>query len=158
MKDAECTKSDIGEVILVGGRFYKHLFRIPYLISVVELRRRWKENYDGNSQKYYNKLPCVCACKVDELQKLGHYLEFFVLSWSYWPVLIFWRRIFQSLLVFLGEFFKRCVLSCINICLQGMSRMPKVQDTCKEIFGRTPSKAVNPDEAVAMGAAIQGNC
>ena len=34
--------------------------------------------------------------------------------------------------------------------------MPKVQDTCKEIFGRNPSKAVNPDEAVAMGAAIQG--
>jgi len=38
----------------------------------------------------------------------------------------------------------------------GMTRMPKVQDTCQEIFGRTPSKAVNPDEAVAMGAAIQG--
>jgi len=38
----------------------------------------------------------------------------------------------------------------------GMSRMPKVQETCKDIFGRTPSKAVNPDEAVAMGAAIQG--
>merc|ERR1712203_1320101 len=35
------------------------------------------------------------------------------------------------------------------------SRMPKVQDTCKEIFGRAPSKSVNPDEAVAMGAAIQ---
>ena len=34
--------------------------------------------------------------------------------------------------------------------------MPKVQDTCKEIFGRNPSKSVNPDEAVAMGAAIQG--
>ena len=33
--------------------------------------------------------------------------------------------------------------------------MPKVQETCKEIFGRNPSKAVNPDEAVAMGAAIQ---
>lgn len=38
----------------------------------------------------------------------------------------------------------------------GMSRMPKVQDTVKEIFGRPPSKAVNPDEAVAIGAAIQG--
>jgi len=38
----------------------------------------------------------------------------------------------------------------------GMSRMPKVQETCKEIFGKVPSKAVNPDEAVAMGAAIQG--
>jgi len=38
----------------------------------------------------------------------------------------------------------------------GMSRMPKVQDTCKEVFGRAPSKSVNPDEAVAMGAAIQG--
>merc|ERR1712209_324554 len=42
------------------------------------------------------------------------------------------------------------------ILVGGMSRMPKVQDTCKEIFGRAPSKAVNPDEAVAMGAAIQG--
>jgi len=42
------------------------------------------------------------------------------------------------------------------ILVGGMSRMPKVQDTCKEVFGRSPSKAVNPDEAVAMGAAIQG--
>ncbi|XP_067036841.1 stress-70 protein, mitochondrial-like [Acropora muricata] len=38
----------------------------------------------------------------------------------------------------------------------GMTRMPKVQSTVQEIFGRTPSKAVNPDEAVAVGAAIQG--
>jgi len=38
----------------------------------------------------------------------------------------------------------------------GMTRMPKVQETVKDIFGRVPSKAVNPDEAVAVGAAIQG--
>jgi len=38
----------------------------------------------------------------------------------------------------------------------GMTRMPKVQDTVKTIFGKAASKAVNPDEAVAMGAAIQG--
>jgi len=38
----------------------------------------------------------------------------------------------------------------------GMSRMPKVQTLVQEIFGRAPSKSVNPDEAVAMGAAIQG--
>ncbi|XP_020892188.1 stress-70 protein, mitochondrial [Exaiptasia diaphana] len=38
----------------------------------------------------------------------------------------------------------------------GMTRMPKVQQTVQEIFGRQPSKAVNPDEAVAIGAAIQG--
>jgi len=38
----------------------------------------------------------------------------------------------------------------------GMSRMPKVQDIVKDIFGKSASKAVNPDEAVAMGAAIQG--
>merc|ERR1719388_372379 len=37
-----------------------------------------------------------------------------------------------------------------------MSRMPKVQETVTSVFGRTPSKGVNPDEAVAMGAAIQG--
>ncbi|XP_077503103.1 heat shock protein 70 cognate 5 [Amblyomma americanum] len=38
----------------------------------------------------------------------------------------------------------------------GMTRMPKVQETVQEIFGKQPSKAVNPDEAVAVGAAIQG--
>jgi molecular chaperone DnaK len=38
----------------------------------------------------------------------------------------------------------------------GMSRMPKVQSIVKELFGRDPSKGVNPDEVVAMGAAIQG--
>ena len=60
MKDAECTKSDIGEVILVGGRFYKHSFRIPYFISFVELRRRWKENYDGTAWNItINCLVCV---------------------------------------------------------------------------------------------------
>uniref|UniRef100_A0A8C6V2I7 Stress-70 protein, mitochondrial n=1 Tax=Neogobius melanostomus TaxID=47308 RepID=A0A8C6V2I7_9GOBI len=38
----------------------------------------------------------------------------------------------------------------------GMSRMPKVQQTVQDLFGRAPSKSVNPDEAVAIGAAIQG--
>merc|ERR1712136_71319 len=38
----------------------------------------------------------------------------------------------------------------------GMSRMPKVQTVVQDVFGRAPSKSVNPDEAVAMGAAIQG--
>jgi molecular chaperone DnaK len=38
----------------------------------------------------------------------------------------------------------------------GSSRMPKVQDVVKEIFGKEGSHAVNPDEAVAVGAAIQG--
>lgn len=38
----------------------------------------------------------------------------------------------------------------------GMTRMPKVQSVVQEVFGRQPSKSVNPDEAVAMGAAIQG--
>lgn len=38
----------------------------------------------------------------------------------------------------------------------GMTRVPKVQEVVHEIFGKTPSKGVNPDEAVAMGAAIQG--
>lgn len=38
----------------------------------------------------------------------------------------------------------------------GMTRMPAVQNKVKEIFGKTPNKGVNPDEVVAMGAAIQG--
>jgi molecular chaperone DnaK len=42
------------------------------------------------------------------------------------------------------------------ILVGGMTRMPAVQDKVKEIFGKEPSKSVNPDEAVAIGAAIQG--
>ena len=42
------------------------------------------------------------------------------------------------------------------ILVGGQTRMPKVQDKVKEIFGREPRKDVNPDEAVAVGAAIQG--
>lgn len=38
----------------------------------------------------------------------------------------------------------------------GMTRMPKVQSLVEKFFGKKPSKGVNPDEAVAMGAAIQG--
>lgn len=37
----------------------------------------------------------------------------------------------------------------------GMTRMPKVQAKVEAFFGKTPSKGVNPDEVVAMGAAIQ---
>ncbi len=42
------------------------------------------------------------------------------------------------------------------ILVGGMTRMPKVQETVKEIFGKEPHKGVNPDEVVAVGAAIQG--
>jgi molecular chaperone DnaK len=42
------------------------------------------------------------------------------------------------------------------ILVGGMTRMPRVGETVKSIFGRDPSKGVNPDEAVAKGAAIQG--
>ncbi|RPD57734.1 heat shock protein 70 [Lentinus tigrinus ALCF2SS1-7] len=42
------------------------------------------------------------------------------------------------------------------ILVGGMTRMPRVVETVKSIFGREPSKGVNPDEAVAIGAAIQG--
>ena len=42
------------------------------------------------------------------------------------------------------------------ILVGGMTRMPKVQQTVQEFFGKEPFKGVNPDEVVALGAAIQG--
>ncbi|HEY5083508.1 MAG TPA: molecular chaperone DnaK, partial [Rhizomicrobium sp.] len=42
------------------------------------------------------------------------------------------------------------------ILVGGMTRMPKVQEAVKQLFGKEPHKGVNPDEVVAMGAAIQG--
>ena len=51
-----------------------------------------------------------------------------------------------------------CTISDIDdvILVGGQSRMPKVQNKVKEFFGKDPRKDVNPDEAVAVGAAIQG--
>ena len=43
------------------------------------------------------------------------------------------------------------------ILVGGMTRMPKVQETVERLFGKAPRKDVNPDEAVAAGAAIQGS-
>ena len=43
------------------------------------------------------------------------------------------------------------------ILVGGMTRMPKVQDKVKEFFGKEPRRDVNPDEAVAVGAALQGS-
>merc|ERR1719242_1868587 len=78
------------------------------------------------------------------------------------------RAKFESIV---GDLIKKCVDPCHKamkdaevtrndigevILVGGMSRMPKVQSLVAEIFGRAPSKSVNPDEAVAMGAAIQG--
>ena len=42
------------------------------------------------------------------------------------------------------------------ILVGGMTRMPRVQEKVKEVFGKEPNKGVNPDEVVAVGAAIQG--
>src|SRR5471032_3234777 len=42
------------------------------------------------------------------------------------------------------------------ILVGGMTRMPKVQEVVKQLFGKEPHKGVNPDEVVAIGAAIQG--
>ena len=43
------------------------------------------------------------------------------------------------------------------ILVGGQTRMPRVQAVVKEFFGKDPRKDVNPDEAVAIGAAIQGS-
>ena len=43
------------------------------------------------------------------------------------------------------------------ILVGGMTRMPKVQEVVKQFFGKEPHKGVNPDEVVALGAAIQAN-
>lgn len=80
----------------------------------------------------------------------------------------FTRAKFESLV---ADLIKRTIEPCKNamkdaqvkatdidevILVGGMSRMPKVQETVESIFGKAPNKSVNPDEAVAVGAAIQG--
>ena len=78
------------------------------------------------------------------------------------------RAKFESLV---EDLIERCVAPCRTaikdagvkiddisdvILVGGMTRMPKVQEKVKEVFGKEPRKDVNPDEAVAVGASIQG--
>ena len=71
-----------------------------------------------------------------------------------------------------GDLVQRCLRVCEQVMddakvravelgdillVGGQTRMPKIQEAVKALFGREPSKAVNPDEAVALGAAIQGS-
>jgi len=44
------------------------------------------------------------------------------------------------------------------ILVGGQTRMPRVHEIVSSFFGKKPSRAVNPDEAVAVGAALQGRC
>jgi molecular chaperone DnaK len=70
------------------------------------------------------------------------------------------------------ELIQRCLKVCESVMAEakvhpgqlgdvllvgGQTRMPRIQDAVKTLFGREPSKVVNPDEAVALGAAIQGS-
>ncbi|THU73833.1 hypothetical protein C4D60_Mb04t27010 [Musa balbisiana] len=78
------------------------------------------------------------------------------------------RSKFETLVNHLIERTKNPCKSCLKdagisskdvdevLLVGGMTRVPKVQEIVSEIFGKSPSKGVNPDEAVAMGAAIQG--
>ncbi|KAF6148697.1 hypothetical protein GIB67_040763, partial [Kingdonia uniflora] len=78
------------------------------------------------------------------------------------------RSKFENLVNHLIERTKNPCKSCLKdagvstkdvdevLLVGGMTRVPKVQEVVTEIFGKAPSKGVNPDEAVAMGAAIQG--
>ncbi len=51
----------------------------------------------------------------------------------------------------------RNIPECMQmLCLAAARVPPQVQQTVQDLFGRAPSKSVNPDEAVAIGAAIQG--
>ncbi|XP_039141967.1 heat shock 70 kDa protein, mitochondrial-like [Dioscorea cayenensis subsp. rotundata] len=78
------------------------------------------------------------------------------------------RSKFESLVSHLIERTKEPCKNCLKdagmsskdldevLLVGGMTRVPKIQQLVKEIFGKEPSKGVNPDEAVALGAAVQG--
>lgn len=78
------------------------------------------------------------------------------------------RAKLESLTADLFQRTKKPVLDCIKeaglsaseidemVMVGGMTRMPKVQEIAKELAGQEPNKGVNPDEVVAIGAAIQG--
>lgn len=75
------------------------------------------------------------------------------------PLVVLFTLNFSKYLVVKGkavEQFLACVIELIECPLRAVVLRLQVQQTVQDLFGRAPSKSVNPDEAVAIGAAIQG--
>ncbi len=110
-------------------------------------------------------------CELSSLKSVEINLPFISASPKTGPLHLQSSMTREQLEAMTNELVQRCLKVCERVMdeakvhpgqlgdvllVGGQTRMPRIQDAVKALFGREPSKNVNPDEAVALGAAIQG--
>uniref|UniRef100_A0A673KKI2 Stress-70 protein, mitochondrial n=1 Tax=Sinocyclocheilus rhinocerous TaxID=307959 RepID=A0A673KKI2_9TELE len=152
-------KSTNGDTFLGGEDFDQHLLR--------HIVKEFKREVCVRPPKK-NKRVCVCVCVFISVTDIN--LPYLTMDAS-GPKHLNMKLTRAQFEGIVADLIRRTVAPCQKamqdaevsksdigevLLVGGMSRMPKVQQTVQDLFGRAPSKSVNPDEAVAIGAAIQG--
>ncbi|KAI6189702.1 Heat shock protein 70-F [Aphelenchoides bicaudatus] len=161
-------KSTNGDTFLGGEDFDNHL--VNYLVSEFKKEQGVDLTKDPMAMQRVREAAEKAKCELSSTTQTDINLPYVTMDASgpkHLNVKLT-RAKFEQLV---GDLIKRTVEPCRKamhdaevkpseigevLLVGGMSRVPKVQQTVLEVFGKQPSKAVNPDEAVAIGAAIQG--
>ncbi|PAV60664.1 hypothetical protein WR25_14422 [Diploscapter pachys] len=161
-------KSTNGDTFLGGEDFDNHL--VKYLVAEFKKEQGIDLTKDAQAMQRLREGAEKAKCELSSTSQTDIILPYITMDKSgpkHMNIKLS-RAKFEQIV---GDLIKRTVEPCRKalhdaevkpseigevLLVGGMTRMPKVQATVQEIFGKQPSKAVNPDEAVAMGAAIQG--
>jgi molecular chaperone DnaK len=161
-------KSTNGDTLLGGEDFDNHI--VNYLVEEFKKDQGIDIRKDAMAMQRLKEAAEKAKCELSSAVQTDINLPYLTMDAS-GPKHMNLKMSRSKLETLVGELIKRTIGPCQKalsdaevsksdigevLLVGGMTRMPKVQQTVQDIFGRQPSRSVNPDEAVAVGAAVQG--
>ncbi|CRK98946.1 CLUMA_CG012105, isoform A [Clunio marinus] len=161
-------KSTNGDTLLGGEDFDNHI--VNYLVNEFKKEQGIDIRKDPMAMQRLKEAAEKAKCELSSSVQTDINLPYLTMDAS-GPKHMNLKMTRSKLENLVGELIKRTISPCQKalsdaevsksdigevLLVGGMTRMPKVQSTVQDIFGRQPSRSVNPDEAVAVGAAVQG--
>ncbi|PIA55465.1 hypothetical protein AQUCO_00700037v1 [Aquilegia coerulea] len=143
-------KATIGDTFLGGEDFDNALLEYLDMLAIQKLREASENAKRELSNALYTEIYLLY------LDALGPKHLYLILTRSTFETLV--QNIIQRIQNLCAKCLEDANTNVVDevLLVGGTTRVPKVQDIVAEIFGKSPRKLVNPDEAVAKGAAIQG--
>jgi len=161
-------KSTNGDTLLGGEDFDNHI--VNFLVSEFKKDSGIDIRKDNIAMQRLKEAAEKAKCELSSSQQTDINLPYLTMD-AAGPQHMNLKMTRSKLESLVGDLIKRTIQPCQKalsdaevskseigevLLVGGMTRMPKVQATVQELFGRQPSRSVNPDEAVAVGAAVQG--
>lgn len=161
-------KSTNGDTMLGGEDFDNHI--VNYLVAEFKKSSGIDITKDSIAMQRLKEAAEKAKCELSSSQQTDINLPYLTMD-ANGPQHMNLKLTRAKLESLVGDLIKRTIQPCQKamsdaevsksdigevLLVGGMTRMPKVQQTVQELFGRQPSRSVNPDEAVAVGAAVQG--